>query len=489
MVVQSRYTRAFESPSPLGPPSDTSSSGSDGSSPGPPPDQDMYPDQPEYTLFEVILGVTPQTFQCIRLYFHRLWQIEEPISLRFQDTQIVTFDDSIIPVHGLSQALAKRDLYPEDDDDPDFNDQGPSNLPRGRDNREPGQQRDSRSMTSNWKQAILAMLAILLIIPQWRRFFSSSGITHSPPFPIHRPIVELANTVNSMPGMLVDITESLDDYKGNLSSMIAVPERWALACLHKDEEAGMPLFSKNRLNKAVCDAGLKEYGKATEDDAHDLISHSKDLRNAIQDASYRIEDVARVVKQDLEPHIRTVLDSCIENLTMDWYHDQGPSNDSASVYLEALCDEKRGHWKYSLDSSISAKNTYLGDPDLVVMNLPEALQNLERYLTMAFLSLKKVSELDLQLYLILQKLNLMAGKYTNNETELWWTRLSLRHLRGETQRRNEELEAFQVLLKRLISMHYGREGREYAAKVFSDLPETSMDTLDMSALISIALGI
>ncbi|KAF5591862.1 hypothetical protein FPCIR_5930 [Fusarium pseudocircinatum] len=52
-----------------------------------------------------------------------------------------------------------------------------------------------------------------------------------------------------------------------------------------------------------------------------------------------------------------------------------------------------------------------------------------------------------------------------------------------------ELEAFQVLLKRLIWKRYGREGREYVAKMFSDLPETYMDVLDMSALISIALGI
>ncbi|KAF5530756.1 hypothetical protein FPHYL_14032 [Fusarium phyllophilum] len=368
MVVQGRYIRASKSPSPSEPFSEAPSSSCDDSSPEPSPDQDMYPDLPEYTLFEVIVGVTPQTFQCIRLYFHRLWQIEEPISLRFQDTQIVTFDDSVIPVNRLSQALAKKDLYP--DDDPYFNDQGGPNLPRGRDNRGPGQRRQSRSVTSNWKQAILAVLAILLISPQWRRLFSSSNVSHSPPFPIQRPIVELANTVNSMPGMLADITESLDDYKGDLSSRIAVPERWAPDCIHKDEEAGMPLFSKNRLNKAACDAGLKEYGKATESDAHDLISQLKELRSAIQDASYRIEDVARVVKKDLEPHIRTFLDSCIENLAMDWYHARGPSNDSASIYLEALGNEKSSHWKYSSDSSISAKDTYLRHPDLVVMNLP-----------------------------------------------------------------------------------------------------------------------
>ncbi|KAF5694841.1 hypothetical protein FDENT_970 [Fusarium denticulatum] len=187
----------------------------------------------------------------------------------------------------------------------------------------------------------------------------------------------------------------------------------------------MPLFSKNRLNKAVRDAGLKEYGKATESDAHELISYLKDLRNAIQDASYRIEDVARVVKQDLDTHIRTVLDSCIENFTMDWRHDQGPSNHSAYVYLEALCNEKRNHWKYSPDSSISAKETYVR-PGLVTVDLPGALQNLERYLTIAFLSLKEVSRLDLQLSPILQTFNLRAEKYTHSETELSWARLSLR---------------------------------------------------------------
>ncbi|KAF5535434.1 hypothetical protein FNAPI_12077 [Fusarium napiforme] len=489
MVIQNRYTRAFESPSPSGSPSQASSSGSDDLSPGPPPDEDMYPDQAEYTLFEVVVGVTPQTFQCIRLYFHRLWQIEAPISFRFQDNQIVTFDDSITPVHGLSRALAKRDLYSDDNNEHDFDDQGPSNLPRGRDNRGPNQWRDTQSVTSNWKQAILAMLAVLLIIPQWRRLFSPSSISHSPQFPVHRPVVEVANTVNSMPGILADITETLEVYKGNLSSMIAVPERWALACLHKDEEAGVPLFSKNRLNKAVCDAGLKEYAKATESDAHDLASQVKQLRSAIRDASYRIEDTARVVKQDLEPHIRTVLNSCTENLTMHRYYAQGPSGGSTSVYLEALNNEKIGHWKPSLDSSISAKGTDLRHPDLVTMNLPDALWNLEYYLTMAYLSLKEVSELDLQLFLILRKLNLTADKYTTHDTELSWGRLSLHHLRGEVQRRIEELEAFQVLLKRLIWRRYGREGQEHVAKMFPDLPETSVDTLDMSALISIALGI
>ncbi|KAF5620885.1 uncharacterized protein FTJAE_11510 [Fusarium tjaetaba] len=487
MVVQNRYTQAFESPSPSGSPSQASSSGSDDLSPGPPPDEDMYPDQPEYTLFEVVVGVTPQTLQCIRLYFHRLWQIEAPISLRFQDNQIVTFDDSIIPVHGLSRALAKRDLYSEDYHKPDLDGQGPSNLPRGSDNRGPGQRQDSRSMTFNWKQAILAMLAILLIIPQWRRFFPSSSFSHSPTFPIHRPVVEVANTVNSMPGILADITETLEDYKGNLSSMIAVPERWALACLHKDEEAGMPLFSKNRLNKAVCDAGLKEYEKATERDAHDLISRLKDLRNAIQDASYRIEHLARAMGDNLEPHIRAVLRSCIENLTMDWHEQREPS-DFTFWYLVPLVKQKRSHWKYTSDSSITAEDSYLRTK-LVTMNLPEALQNLEHHLTITFLSLKKVSELDLQLSVVLQKLNLTAEKHTNNETRLSWARLSLHHLRGEVQRRNEELEAFQVLLKRLIWRLYGSEGQEYVAKTFPDLPETSVDTLDMSALISIALGI
>ncbi|KAF5694840.1 hypothetical protein FDENT_969 [Fusarium denticulatum] len=171
----------------------------------------MYPDQPEYTLFEVIVGVTPHTFQCIRIYFHRLWQIEEPISMRFQDTQIVTFDDSVISVHGLSQALAKRNLYADDDDNPDHDDQGGSNLPRGRDNRGPGQARRSGSMSFNWKQAILAILTILLIIPQWRRFFSLPDIPYNLPFPIHRPIVEVAKTVISMPGMLANIMETIDD--------------------------------------------------------------------------------------------------------------------------------------------------------------------------------------------------------------------------------------------------------------------------------------
>ncbi|KAF5966367.1 hypothetical protein FCOIX_12565 [Fusarium coicis] len=489
MVVQNRYTRAFDSPSSSGTPSDEISSGSDDSSPGPPPDEDMYPDQPEYTFFEIIVGVTPHTVQCIRLYFHRLWQIEAPISFRFQDAQIVTFDDSIIPVHGLSRALAKRDLYPDDDGEPDFNDQGPSNLPRGRDNRGSDQQRDSRSMTSNRKQAILAILAILLIIPQCMRFFSSSSISNSPAFPIHRPIVEVANTVNSMPAILADITKTLEDYKGNLSFKIAVPERWAIACLHKDEEAGMPLFSKNGLNKAVCDAGLKEYEKATESDARDFISHLKDLRNAIRDASYRIEDVARVVKQDLDPHIRTVLNSCIENLIKDWYHGQEPPIDSASIYLKALGNEKRGRWICASDSSISAKDTYLRPADLVTMNLPDALRNLEHYLTIALLSLEKMPDLDFQISLILDKLNLTGEKYTINNTELSWGRLSLRHLRGEAQRRNEELEAFQVLLKHMIRKRYGREGQDYIAEELSGLPETSMDALDRSALTSIALGI
>ncbi|KAG5756106.1 hypothetical protein H9Q72_012340 [Fusarium xylarioides] len=411
MVVQGRCIRASMSPSPPESSSGEPSSSCDDSSPGPLPDQDMYPDLPEYTLFEVIVGVTPQTFQCIRLYFHRFWQIEEPISLRFQDTQIVTFDDTVIPVNGSSRALAKKDLYP-DDDDPDLNDHGNFNLPRCRDNRGPGQRRESRSVTSNWKQAILAMLAILLIITQWRRLFSPSDIPHSPPFPIQRPILDLANTVNLVPGMLADITESLDNYKGDLSSRIAVPERWALACLHKDEEAGMPLFN----------------------------------------ASYRIEDVTRVVKENLEAHIRTVLDAFIENLAMDWYHARGPSNDSASIYLEALGNEKSNHWKYSSDSSISAKDTYPRYPALVVMNLPEALQNLERYLTMAFISLKKVFEMDLQLSLILHKFNLRAEKYPYSETELSWAWRSLGHLRGETQRRSEELKAFQILLKRLLWM-------------------------------------
>ncbi|KAF4444313.1 hypothetical protein FACUT_756 [Fusarium acutatum] len=136
-------------------PSEASSSSCDDASSGSSPEQEMYPDQPEYTLFEVIVGVTPQTFHCIRLYFHRLWQIEEPISLRFQHTQIVTFDDSVIPVNGLSQDLDKKGFYP--DDDPDFNDQGKSNLPRGRDNRGSGQRRERRSVTSNWKEAIMAM--------------------------------------------------------------------------------------------------------------------------------------------------------------------------------------------------------------------------------------------------------------------------------------------------------------------------------------------
>ncbi|KAG9498286.1 hypothetical protein J7337_011182 [Fusarium musae] len=366
MVVQNRYTRACESPSPSRSPSEDSPSSSDDLSPGPPPpDEDMYPDQPEYTFFEIIVGVTPHTVQCIRLYFHRLWQIEAPISFRFQDAQIVT---------------------------------------------------------------------------------------------------------------------------GNLSSMITVSERWALACLHKDEEAGMPLFSKNRLNKAVCDAGLKEYEKATEIDARDFISHLKDLRNAIQDVSYRIEDVARVIKQDLEP-CRTVLNSCIENLIKDWYHGQGPSIDSASVYLKVLGNEKRGHWKCASDSSINAKDTYLRPADLVTMNLPDAIRNLEHYLTIALFSLEKMLELDFQLFPILRKLNLTGEKYAINRTELLWARLSLRHLQGEAQRRSEELEAFQVLLKCRLWRRYGRAGREYVAKLFPDLPETFIDTLDVPALISIALGI
>ncbi|KAF5586811.1 hypothetical protein FPANT_7104 [Fusarium pseudoanthophilum] len=489
MVVPNRYTRAFESPSPSGSSSQaSSSSGSDDLSPGPPPDEDMHPDQPEYTFFEIIVGVTPQTVQCIRLYFHRLWQIEAPISIRFQDAQIVTFDDSIIPVDRLSQALAKRDLYPDDNHEHDFDGQGPSNWPRGRDYGGPGQQRQRQSMTSNWKRAILAMLAFLLIIPQWRRFFPSSSISHSPNFPIHRPVVEVLNTVNSMPGILADITETLEDYKGNLSSMIAVPERWALACLHKDEEAGMPLFSKNRLNKAVCDAGLKEYETATESDAHDLISHLKDLRNAIQDASYRIEGVARVVGLNLEPHIRAVINSYINDLTMDWHREQKESNDFTFLYLVPLGKKKQSHWKYTSDSPIATEDSYLRT-ELVAMNLPEALQNFERHLTTAYLSLEKLSELDLQLSVVLKKLNLAAEKCTNNETKLSRARLSLRHLRGETQRRNEELEAFQVLLKRLVLRRYGREAHDYMAQELSDLPETSMDALDMSALISIALGI
>ncbi|CVL03875.1 uncharacterized protein FPRN_11959 [Fusarium proliferatum] len=117
MVVQNRYSRASKSPSPLESPSVASSSSCDDASSGLSPEQGMYPGLPEYTLFEVTIGVTPQTFQSIRLYFHRLWQIEKPISLRFQDTYIVTFDDSVIPVNALPQSLDKKDVYPDDDAD------------------------------------------------------------------------------------------------------------------------------------------------------------------------------------------------------------------------------------------------------------------------------------------------------------------------------------------------------------------------------------
>ncbi|RKL32599.1 hypothetical protein BFJ72_g10542 [Fusarium proliferatum] len=378
----------------------------------------MYPGLPEYTLFEVTVGVTPQTFQCIRLYFHRLWQIEEPISLRFQETHIVTFDDSVIPVNALPQALGKKDIYP--DDDADHNDQGGPNLPRSRDNRGAGQRRESRSVTSNWKQAILAMLAILLIIPQWRCFYSSSKISYSPPFPVQRPIVELANTVHLMPGMLVDIMEDLGDYRGNLSSMIAVPERWALACLHKDEEAGMPLFSKNRLNKAVCDAGLKEYAKLKESDAHDLISHLQDLRNAIHDASFHVENVARDVRQSLEPHLGSLLHSCIGNLTVQLHHAKEPSSDTASMYLEALGKEKALYRKYAQAALVDSNEIDEKTHELVIMNILEALQNLERSLTKAFLSINNVSGPAFYLSLMLQKFDLTTTTDTPENRRLSW---------------------------------------------------------------------
>lgn len=448
----------------------------------------MHPDLPEYTLFEVTVGVTPQTFQSIRLYFHRLWQIEEPISLRFQDTHIVTFDDSVVPVNALSQALAKKDFYPDNDHD-DHNDQGGPNLPRSRDNRGAGQRRESRSVTFSWKQAILGMLAILLIIPQWRRFFSSSNISHSPPFPVQRPIVELANTVHSMPGTLADIMESLGDYRGNLSSMIAVPERWALACLQKDEEAGMPLFSKNRLNKAVCDAGLKNYARLKESDAPDLVSHLKDLRNAIQDASFHVENVARVVRQNLEPHLGSFLDSCVGNLTVRLHHAKDPSRDTASIYLEALAKEKALYRKYTQAVSVDGNENDEKSHELVSMNIPEALQNLQRSLTNAFLSINKVSGPAFHLSLMLQRFDLTTTTDTPENIRLSCAIGSLRHLRGEIQRRVEELEAFQVLLKRVLSARYGIEGREYDSKVFPEMSLASIDTLDMSSLISIALGI
>ncbi|KAF4498886.1 hypothetical protein FAGAP_4899 [Fusarium agapanthi] len=350
-VPQHRYIRASKYPSPSESPSEEASSISDGS---------------------IIVGVTPQTLQRIRLYFHGLWQIKEPISLPFQDTQIVTFDDSVLPVNGLSQALARKRFYPHDSD---HNDQSGSNFPRGRHNLGPGQRQQSGSMTFNWKQTIMAMLAIL-VIPQWRRLFSPSDISHSPQFPIQRSMVELANTVDSMPGMLANIMEGLHDYIG-----ICRPSSVFL------NDGQLPAYTR-----------MKKQG-----------------------------------------------------------------------------------WPCS--------DTYLSYPDLVIMNLPEALQNLEYYLISSFLSLNNVSELDLQLSLILQKLDLRAKEYTYNETELLLAWRYLRHLRGETQRRVEELEACHALLKRILLTRYGREGREYAAKVFLHLSPTSKDDLDISALISITLGI
>ncbi|CVL03873.1 uncharacterized protein FPRN_11958 [Fusarium proliferatum] len=271
--------------------------------------------------------------------------------------------------------------------------------------------------------------------------------------------------------------------------MIAVPERWALACLQKDEEAGMPLLSKNRLNKAVCDAGLKEYARLKESDAHDLVSHLKDLRNAIQDAAFHVENVARDVRQNLEPHLGSFLDSCIGNLTVQSHHAKDSSSDSASIYLEALGKEKALYRKYAPDTSVDGNEIDERTHEFVTMNIPEALQKLERSLSNAYLSINKVSGPAFHLSLMLQRFDLTTTTDTQENIRLSRAIGSLRHLRGEIQRRVEELEAFRVLLKRVLSARYGIEGREYASEVFPEMSLDSMDTLGMSALISIALGI
>ncbi|CVL06898.1 uncharacterized protein FMAN_11991 [Fusarium mangiferae] len=166
-----------------------------------------------------------------------------------------------------------------------------------------------------------------------------------------------------------------------------------------------------------------------------------------------------------------------------------PSSDIASKYLEALGKEKALHRKYAPAALVDGNEIDEKIHELVTMNIPEALQNLERSLTIAFLSINEVSGPAFHLSLMLQRFDLTTTADTPENISLSWAIWSLRHLRGEIQRRVEELEAFRVLLKRVISVRYGIEGREYASEVFPEMSLASMDTLDMTALISIALGI
>ncbi|KAG7409733.1 hypothetical protein Forpe1208_v010999 [Fusarium oxysporum f. sp. rapae] len=74
-ALQRRYTRASKSPSVLDSAYETyslKSHHSDDADLRPSPEQDVNVDEPECVLFEVVAGLTPDAFQNIRLYFHRL---------------------------------------------------------------------------------------------------------------------------------------------------------------------------------------------------------------------------------------------------------------------------------------------------------------------------------------------------------------------------------------------------------------------------------
>ena len=122
-------------------------------------------------------------------------------------------------------------------------------------------------------------------------------------FQIHQPIVQLTTIIKTVPDIVTEIKQSLDNYQGNLSSAVYVPKRWAEACNGEDDAW------RNWWDSPACDVGFAEYSKAQQVDVWNLLSMMRQLEG-VPGLLYPSIATNWYTFQYLE----SILDSCIKEL-------------------------------------------------------------------------------------------------------------------------------------------------------------------------------